>query len=125
MKMWIIVLSFVGVILAVLAWFGGTPFFIGLGVVALTVIILVSFALGGYWTFTTMKEGARLAIESASRNDEHDATKIKALSELTREAIKAKNEAQANGGGYPALPPLNAIDGSFTIAGLESEELEQ
>ena len=67
------------------------------------------------------------AIENQSRNDQYDAVRIKALSELTWEAIKAnREELPAPQAGYPALPPFNAIDGTFTIAGLdETEGIEQ
>ena len=92
----------------------------------LTSVIFLSFALGVKWAHKLMTDGAKLAIESASKNDEYDAVKVKALAELTREAIKAKHETlPAPQTGYPALPPINAIDGTFTIAGLENEDIEQ
>jgi hypothetical protein len=68
--------------------------------------------------------GAEIAIRSAGQNDAHDAIKIKALAALAQETMKARNQSPPPAAGYPALPPFTAADGSFTIAGLESEELE-
>lgn len=120
-------LSVFSIILAILWYFGGYALLVGLGAIGLTAVIFASFAFGVKWSHKLMTDGARLAIDSQAKNDEYDAVKIKALSELTREAIKAKQEAlPAPQVGYPALPPFNTIDGTFTIAGLdESEGIEQ
>ncbi len=126
----IIALVIVAVTLIGLAYIGGMAFFVGLGAVALTALILV--AVGAWWNRRAMLDGAQLAINSASKNDEHDASKIKALADLTREAIKARNQATASAptapavGGFPALPPFGGevVETSFTIAGLEEEPAE-
>ena len=116
-------LTVFSIILATLWYFGGYALLVGLGAIGLTVVIFMSFALGVKWSHKLMVTGAELAINSQAKNDEYDAVKIKALSELTREAIKAKQEAlPAPQAGYPALPPFNAIDGTFTIAGLDKNE---
>ncbi len=120
MKQSLITVFTFSLILATLFYFGGQVLIAGLGVIGLTTIILLSFAIGSNWTRKLIADGAQIAIESASRNDEHDATKIKALSDLTREAIKAKNESLAAGSGYPALP-ASFVEGNFTIAGLDEE----
>jgi len=124
MKQVIILMLLVAALSGGLLYAGGTVLAIGLGVLTLTTIILVAFALGGWWTARTMRLGAKLATEAASRNDQHDAVKIKALAQLTREAIKAKNQALPTEARYPALPPLpfESVEGTFTIAGLDEEE---
>lgn len=115
-------LTVFSIILAILWYFGGYALLVGLGAIGLTAVIFASFALGVKWSHKLMVTGAKLAINSQAKNDEYDAIKIKALSELTREAIKAKREELPASQGYPALPPFNAIDGTFTIAGLEETE---
>ncbi len=124
MKQTIITVIALSLLLAILFYFGGVILMAGLGVIGLVAVILLSFAIGSSWTRKLIADGAKIAIESASRNDEHDATKIKALSELTRDAIKAKAEGLQANSGYPALPQ-SFVEGAFTIAGLESEEIEQ
>ncbi len=116
------------VILAVLFYFGGYVLMFGLSVLGLTAVILLSFAIGSYWTKNLIMSGAQIAIESTSRNDEYDTRKIEALSnygkDVAKEVIKVKNEGLPAGSGYPALPP-SFVEGSFTIAGLEDERMEQ
>ncbi len=120
MKQTLITMSTFGLILATLFYFGGLVLMVGLWVICLTAIILLSFAIGSWWSRKLMADGAQIAIESASRNDQHDAEKIKALSDLTREAIKAKYDSLPAGNGYPALP-ASFVEGNFTIAGLDEE----
>lgn len=123
MKQQLFTLLVLGILVSVLFYFGGYALLVGLGVIGLTAIIFGSFALGARWARSLMSEGARLAIESASRNDAHDAIKIKAMADLGRELVKARNQVLPAGDSYPALPPLSGVvDGSFTIAGLEDEE---
>jgi hypothetical protein len=128
MRQAILVMFLVSVLLAALWYFGGYALLAGLIAITLVIVIFGAFALGASWSRKLMGDGARLAIESSSRNDQFDAVKIKALAELTREAIKAKNEALPAPGGFPALPPFNygqnTIDGAFTIAGLDEEQIQ-
>ena len=125
MKQQILTLFVLTLIFVTMFYFGGYVLMVGLGVIGLTTIIFISFAMGAKVSRLLMTEGARLAIESTSRNDEHDAAKIKALSDLTREAMKAKNSAWQTNDTYPALSPFNTVDGTFTIAGLEDEEVDE
>jgi hypothetical protein len=125
MKQTVLTVCVLSIILATLFYLGGYILLTGLGALALTAIIFTAFALGARWANKLMTDGARLAIESTSNNDRHDAIKIQALAGLTREAIKAKNESLPPPSGYPALPPLDAIEGDFSIAGIEDEEVEQ
>lgn len=125
MKHIILIILLVSTFLGILFYVGGYTLMAGLGALALTTIIFAAFSLGVKWAHRLMSDGARLAIESASNNDKHDALKIQALADLTREAIKAKQESLSHPTGYPALPPLNTVEGTFTIAGLEDEEEDQ
>lgn len=125
MKQTILIIFVLSIILATLFYVGGYALMVGLGALALTTIIFMAFALGVKWAHRLMTAGAKLAIESTSNNDKHDALKIQALAGLTREAIKAKQETLSRTTGYPALPPLNTVEGTFTIAGLEDEEEDQ
>ena len=125
MKQTILIIFVLSVILAILFYLGGYVLMAGLGAIALTTIIFMAFALGVKWAHRLMTDGAKLAIESTSNNDKHDALKIQALADLTREAIKAKHESLSKTTGYPALPLLNTVEGTFTIAGLEDEEEDQ
>ncbi len=115
------------VILAGLFYAGGSVLAMGLGIIFATGIILASIALGSYWTRMLIADGAQIAIESASRNDEFDTRKIEALSnygkDVAKETIKAQNKSLPAGSGYPALPPPPSfVEGrSFTIAGLDEE----
>jgi HAMP domain-containing protein len=112
------------VLLAGLFYLGGFWLAVGLATLATTVIIFAAFALGSWWTAKTMVAGAQIAIRSAGQNDAHDAMKIKALAALAQETMKVRNQPSP-ATGYPLLPPFNAVDGTFTIAGLESEDVEQ
>ena len=128
MKQTILTVTTLSLVLAVLFYFGGIVLMAGLGVIGLVAVILLSFAIGSYWTKNLIMSGAQIAIESTSRNDEYDTRKIEALSnygkDVAKEAIKAKNKSLPAGSGYPALPP-SFVEGSFTIAGLDDEEMEQ
>ena len=126
MKQTIMVTLVTTTLLAGLFFLGGYYLLAGLGAVGLTTIIFLAFGLGAQWCRKLMTDGARLAIEAASRNDDHDARKIAALAKLTGEAIRIKTEAPANNSyplvtGYPALPPTTT-DGAFTIAGFDDNE---
>jgi hypothetical protein len=117
MKITIVLVLMLTFILATLFYLGGYVLLAGLGAIALTSLLILAFAIGSSWTRKLINDGARIAIEATSRNDQHDAQKITALAGLTREAIKAKMDSL---NGYPALPDI--VDGSFTITGLESED---
>lgn len=115
---------------AILFYFGGVVLLTGLGAISLLLLAGLAFFIGHRWTLRTMQAGAQIAIDAASNNDRHDAQKIQALSGLTREAIKARQadfQQTKKASGLPALPAWTAVDGQFTIAGLddEPEELRQ
>lgn len=130
MKQIILVVLTLSIVTATLFYLGGYMLLIGLGAMALTALLVLAFAIGSSWTRKLINDGARIAIESTSKNDQYDAVKIQALANLTREAIKAKQEALPNNAGYPALPmgdtmpQFDTIDANFTITGLESEDIE-
>lgn len=126
MKQTIITLFLFTTLFAGLFYAGGYVLLAGLGGIGLTFLIVSAFALGSLWTRRMIQTGAEIAIRSAGQNDAHDAIKIKALAALAQETMKVRNQhPQPPAAGYPLLPPFSAVDGTFTIAGLESEELEQ
>jgi hypothetical protein len=124
MKQTILFTMLLVTLVAGLFYLGGFWLAVGLATLATTGIIFAAFALGSFWTAKTMVAGAQIAIKSAGQNDAHDALKIKALAALAQETMKIRNQSPPPAVGYPALPPFNAVDGSFTIAGLESEDVE-
>lgn len=124
MKRTIVTLFLLGALIAGLFYIGGYVLLAGLGAIGLTAVIVSAFALGSLWTKRMIQVGAEIAIKSAGQNDSYDAVKIKALAGLAQETMKVRNQLPAPSAGYPALP-FNTVDGSFTIAGLESEELER
>lgn len=73
------------------------------------------------WTLNAMKAGAQIAIDASNSNDRNDATKIKALADLTRETVKAHSKALPNSQGFPPLPPNSFTKGNFTIDGLDED----
>jgi hypothetical protein len=126
MKQTVITLFFFTALIVGLFYIGGYVLLIGLGAIGLTGVIVTAFAAGSRWTKQTMQAGAEIAIRSAGQNDAHDAMKIKALAGLARETMKVKNQPLAPpAAGFPLLPPFNAVDSSFSIAGLESEDVDQ
>lgn len=126
MKQTVITLFLFTALIAGLFYIGGYVLLAGLGTIGLTFLIVSAFAVGSLWTKRMIQTGAEIAIRSTGQNDAHDAVKIKALAALAQETMKVRNQpVPPPAAGYPLLPPFNAIDGAFTIAGLESEELEQ
>src|SRR5262245_21441336 len=87
MKQTILIVSVLSILLAILFYLGGYILMVGLGGLALSALIFGAFILGAKWAHQLMTDGAKLAIESVSNNDKHDALKIQALADLTREAI--------------------------------------
>lgn len=124
MKRTIISLFLFATLIAGLFYIGGYILLVGLGAIGLTGLIVSAFVLGSLWTKRMIQVGAEIAIRSAGQNDAHDAIKIKALAGLAQETMKVRNQPR-QAAGYPLLPSFNAVDGTFTIAGLESEDVEQ
>jgi hypothetical protein len=124
MKQTIISLVLLATLIAGLFYFGGYILLAGLGAIALTFLVVSAFSLGSLWTRRMIQIGAEIAIKSAGQNDAHDAIKIKALAGLAQETMKTRNQLPSPAAGYPVLPPFSAVDGSFTINGLDSEEVE-
>jgi len=107
---------------------GSTGVAIGLAVITLTSIVFAAFALGSWWTRQTLMDGAQLANERATATDQYDAIKMKAITDLIREIIKLKSENLSPPHEFPALPlsKYQAVEGSFTIAGLdEIDDLDE
>jgi hypothetical protein len=123
MKQTAISLFLLVALIAGLSYAGGYVLLAGLATIGLTFLIVSAFTLGSLWTRRMIQTGAEIAIRSAGQNDTHDAIKIKALAALAQETMKVKNQQlpPPPTSGYPQLPPFSAIDGSFTIAGLEEE----
>jgi hypothetical protein len=100
---------------SIATWYaGGVVLVITFAVIGLVSVILVAFALGSHWTFTTMKAGADLAIASSNTNDRNDAIKTQALAALVREAVKQfKTELPAPTMQLPSgFPPTQPLLGS-------------
>lgn len=126
MKQTIITLFLLAALFAGLFYIGGYVLLAGLGAIGLTFLIVFAFAVGSQWTKRMIQTGAEIAIRSAGQNDAHDAIKIKALAGLAEETMKLKNQPlQLPAAGYPLLPPFSAVDGTFTIAGLENEDIDR
>lgn len=101
--------------ISIATWYvGGVVLVITFAVIGLVSVILVAFALGSRWTFTTMKAGADLAIASSNTNDRNDAIKTQALAALVREAVKQfKTELPAPTMPLPSgFPPTQPLLGS-------------
>ena len=88
-------------------------------IIGLVIGIPTGALMSKEWTLNAMKAGAQIAIDASNSNDRNDATKIKALADLTRETVKAHSKALPNGQGFPPLPPSSFTEASFTIEGLE------
>lgn len=126
MKQTIITLFLFSALFAGLFYIGGYILLAGLGTIGLTFLIVSAFALGSQWTKRMIQTGAEIAIRSAGQNDAHDAIKIKALAGLAEETMKVKNQPlQPPAAGYPLLSSFNTVDGRFTIAGLENEDIDR
>lgn len=125
MKQTIITVFLITALVAGLFYIGGYVLLVGLGTIALTGLIFSAFFLGSLWTKRMIQVGTEITIRVVEQNNTHDTVKIKALADLTQETVKAKNQAVPPAtNGYPRLPPFNAIDGHFTIAGLEGDDTE-
>lgn len=94
------------------AWwqFGGAVLAISLGVIGLTALIFIAFTLGSLWTHKSMQTGANLVIQSTSKNDEHDAIKMRALAEVLNQALKFSHTQQQKLQTSHQYPPLPVID---------------
>jgi len=102
-----IVLYLVIVGTAVAWWqFGGAVLAVTLAGVALTALIFAAFALGSIWTHKSMQTAANLIIQSTTKNDEHDAMKMRALADVLNQALKFSQRQHQS----PSYPPLTVID---------------
>lgn len=84
-------------------------------------IVLTIFFAGVYAARDMMQRGADIVLRGQQINDQWDAAKMQALGMFGREIVKVKTESLQAGQQYPALPPFSAIEGSFTISGLDDE----
>jgi hypothetical protein len=98
---------------------------IALVVVGGVLLILGVFFAGVYVARDMMGRGADIALKAQQLNDQWDAAKMAGLAHFGREIVKVKGDALAiSGQQYPALPPLGTLDGNFTIAGLDNDEVQ-
>lgn len=98
---------------------------IGLVIIGLVLLILGVFFAGVYVARDMMQKGAGIALEAQQLNDQWDAAKMAGLANFGKEVIKIKSDSISAGQQYPALPPMTPINGEFTIAGFDGEEIEQ
>lgn len=121
----LIIFAFFSLVLLLggLAWFGSLPLLLGLGGLALGASHLGAYHLGEMRAERRaerlIKTGASLVKDAVTRNDEQDTAKIRAITGLLQETVKASRAA----GTLPALlgpgipPALSVEEGVF-------EELE-
>ncbi|MBI1879322.1 MAG: hypothetical protein HYR94_14085 [Chloroflexi bacterium] len=90
---------------AILVWLiGATGFVIGLSVLGLLIYGFACFIAGVYVCDRSYKQGASIAIDSASRNDAHDAQKMDALAGLVEAVVKGYAQTQNSMLKTPQLP---------------------
>jgi hypothetical protein len=102
---------------------------VGLLVVVSILILLGVFFAGVYVARDMMRQGADLVLRGQKLNDQYDALKMAGLANFGREITRIKANvatvAPMNGQPqYPALPAFSTLEGDFSIAGLEDEEIE-
>jgi uncharacterized membrane protein len=92
-------------------------------IAVVTILILLGvFFAGVYVARDMMQRGADIVLKGQQINDQWDTAKMKGLADFGKEIIRVKTDSVAASQQLPALPPLTAIDGSFTIAGLDEVE---
>lgn len=97
------------VLLGGLAWFGGLPLLVGLGGLMLGASHLGAYHLGEMRAERRaerlIKTGAALVKDAVTRNDEQDTAKIKAITGLLQETVKASRTTGPTSLPLPALGP--------------------
>lgn len=90
----------------------------------------VIFAVGSLYSFLLMRAGARLSApgQTAGYRAEQQALSLagrvaEVLRPINSSAAPLPTPNKANG--LPALPAWTAVDGQFTIAGLDDDQVEE
>ena len=102
---------------------GNTAVLISLGVLFLSGIIILSIALGSWWTKSVMESGAQIALAAQVSDDKRDGMLIQQIGNLLRKGAEiGYGQNRAESPQYPQLPaPDNRIeDIEFRIEGFDN-----
>ncbi|MEM7032018.1 MAG: hypothetical protein AAF629_20865 [Chloroflexota bacterium] len=105
--------------------YGGIVVTIIFVTLAITTLLISAFGLGSWWSTRLIQQGATIALQAQSSDDQRDITQIKALASLVKETLRFQQPAPSQQT-YPLLKletervgAIEAIDADFTIAGLD------
>jgi hypothetical protein len=123
----------VALIMGIFVWLvGSTALIIGLSVIGLLLYGAMCAIAGAWWTERAVQKGASLSIDSASKNDAHDAQKMDALAGLVEAVVKGYAQTQNSmlkttqlpQFPYPELPEPSNVQKALRFDDAVFEELD-
>lgn len=121
-KISIFLLSIVVLIATFYFLLGNAAVLISLGALFLSGVIILSIALGSWWTKRIMESGAQIALSAQSSDDRRDSVLIRQIGMLLGKGAEiGYGHSRSETSQYPQLPAPDAVeDIEFRIEGFDN-----